>query len=65
MCPYLSNILQLSAVNACSKYCIIIPSSGKVSIASCFKWIEPKTDSKEEEEATSGARQPQVSSSWV
>jgi len=38
------------------------PSLGKVSIAvQCF-WYEPKTDSKEEEEAASRVRQMLVSS---
>jgi len=41
---------------------IFIPSSGKVSITSICGWIEPKTDSKEEQEAAARARQMHVSS---
>jgi len=44
---------------------IFITSLGKVSIAAFCQWIEPKTDSKEEEEAAARARQMHVSSWWV
>jgi len=36
-----------------------------VSIAASCNWIEPKTDSKEEEEAAARVRQMNVSSWWV
>jgi hypothetical protein len=42
-----------------------IPSSGKVAIVAACNWIEPKTDSKEEEEAAKRTRQMHVSSCWV
>jgi hypothetical protein len=65
LCHSVSNMLQLCAHYECSRHLICIPSSGKVSIAdSCF-WIEPKTDSKEEEEAAERVRQNNVSSCWV
>jgi hypothetical protein len=41
------------------------PSLGKVSIAGSCNWIEPKNDSKEEEEAAFRVRQMDVSSCWV
>jgi hypothetical protein len=37
------------------------PSSGKVSIATLSFWFEPKTDTKEEEEAVARVRQMHVS----
>jgi len=42
-----------------------LPSLGKVSIVASSNWIEPKNDSKEEEEAASRVRQMDVSSYWV
>jgi hypothetical protein len=36
-----------------------------VSIAALCNWIEPKNDSKEEEEAAARVRQMHVSSCWV
>jgi hypothetical protein len=44
---------------------IFIPSSGKVSIVASGLWIEPKADSKEEEEAAARVRQMHVRSCWV
>jgi hypothetical protein len=40
-------------------------SSGKVAIAAACNWFEPKTNSKEEEEAVERVRQMQVSLCWV
>jgi hypothetical protein len=40
-------------------------SSGKVSIVAACNWFEPKTDSKEEEEAAERARQIHVRSCWM
>jgi hypothetical protein len=54
--------LNLSAVNEVQKKLILIPLSGKVSIAASCQWIEPKTYSKEEEEAAARTRQMHVSS---
>jgi hypothetical protein len=62
VCHNISNILQLSAVYECSRHLIFIPSSVKVSIAAVCFWFEPKTDSKEEEEAAERVRQMHVSS---
>jgi hypothetical protein len=42
---------------------IFFSSSGKVSIVAMYSWIEPKTDSKEDEEAADKARQMHVSAS--
>ena len=60
MCPDLSDILQLSAVNEFIRLWIFIPSSGKVSIVASCQWIEPKIDSKEEEEEEAASRALQM-----
>jgi hypothetical protein len=64
-CPILSNILLLPTVNEVHFVLQVFPSSGKVSIAASCQWIEPTTDSEEEEEAAERARQMHVSACWV
>jgi hypothetical protein len=52
-------------MNDSSRHRICIPASGKVSISAACNWFEPKTYSKEEEEAAERVRQMHVSSCLV